>query len=170
MTAEFSKKIYDTYPYLRTIKEMSESELLLFLLYLRADTLTRVNDVVGLDDKDIWNEMLSRGMPGIESAAETLLNDAAEIINDHNYDGVSFRNLENVHRILRFCKGYEHIIIRRTEGEVSTVVEGEEHIDKIIEEITVYPYTTYGTSVSQCGNVMSIITNQDVHYRLRRYN
>lgn len=169
MTAEFSKKIYDTYPYLRTIKEMSESELLLFLLYLRADTLTKVNDVVGLD-KDVWNEMLSRGMPDIECAAEVLLNDVAKIISDHNYDGVSFRNLENVHRILRFCKGYEHIIIRRTEGDVSTVVEGEEHIDKIIEEITVYPYTTYGTSVSQCGNVMSIITNQDVHYRLRRYN
>lgn len=169
MTAEFSKKIYDTYPYLRTIKEMSESELLLFLLYLRADTLTKVNNVAGLD-KDLWNEMLSRGMPDIECAAEVLLNDVAEIISDHNYDGVSFRNLENVHRILQFCKGYEHIIIRRTEGEVSTVVEGEEHIDKIIEEITVYPYTTYGTSVSQCGNVMSIITNQDVHYRLRRYN
>lgn len=169
MTAEFSKKIYDTYPYLRTIKEMSESELLLFLLYLRADTLTKVNNVAGLD-KDLWNEMLSRGMSGIECAAEVLLNDVAEIISDHNYDGVSFRNLENVHRILQFCKGYEHIIIRRTEGEVSTVVEGEEHIDKIIEEITVYPYTTYGTSVSQCGNVMSIITNQDVHYRLRRYN
>lgn len=169
MTAEFSKKIYDTYPYLRTIKEMSESELLLFLLYLRADTLTKVNNVAGLD-KDLWNEMLSRGMSGIECAAEVLLNDVAKIISDHNYDGVSFRNLENVHRILRFCKGYKHIIIRRTEGEVSTVVEGEEHIDKIIEEITVYPYTTYGTSVSQCGNVMSIITNQDVHYRLRRYN
>ena len=169
MTAEFSKKIYDTYPYLRTIKEMSESELLVFLLYLRADTLTKVNNVAGLD-KDLWNEMLSRGMPGIECASEVLLNDVAEIISDHNYDGVSFRNLENVHRILRFCKGYKHIIIRRTEGEVSTVVEGEEHIDKIIEEITVYPYTTYGTSVSQCGNVMSIITNQDVHYRLRRYN
>lgn len=169
MTAEFSKKIYDTYPYLRTIKEMSESELLLFLLYLRADTLTKVNNVAGLD-KDLWNEMLSRGMSGIECAAEVLLNDVAEIISDHNYDGVSFRNLENVHRILQFCKGYEHIIIRRTEGDVSTVVEGEEHIDKIIEEITVYPYTTYGTSVSQCGNVMSIITNQDVHYRLRRYN
>lgn len=169
MTAEFSKKIYDTYSYLRTIKEMSESELLLFLLYLRADTLTKVNNVAGLD-KDLWNEMLSRGMSGIECAAEVLLNDVAEIISDHNYDGVSFRNLENVHRILRFCKGYKHIIIRRTEGEVSTVVEGEEHIDKIIEEITVYPYTTYGTSVSQCGNVMSIITNQDVHYRLRRYN
>lgn len=169
MTAEFSKKIYNTYPYLRTIKEMSESELLLFLLYLRADTLTKVNNVAGLD-KDLWNEMLSRGMSGIECAAEVLLNDVAEIISDHNYDGVSFRNLENVHRILRFCKGYKHIIIRRTEGEVSTVVEGEEHIDKIIEEITVYPYTTYGTSVSQCGNVMSIITNQDVHYRLRRYN
>lgn len=169
MTAEFSKKIYDTYPYLRTIKEMSESELLLFLLYLRADTLTKVNNVAGLD-KDLWNEMLSRGMSGIECAAEVLLNDVAEIISDHNYDGVSFRNLENVHRILRFCKGYKHIIIRRTEGEVSTVVEGEEHIDKIIEEITVYPYTIYGTSVSQCGNVMSIITNQDVHYRLRRYN
>ena len=169
MTAEFSKKIYDTYPYLRTIKEMSESELLLFLLYLRADTLTKVNNVAGLD-KDLWNEMLSRGMPDIECAAEVLLNDVAEIISDHNYDGVSFRNLENVHRILQFCKGYEQIIIRRTEGEVSTVVEGEEHIDKIIEEITVYPYTTYGTSVSQCGNVMSIITNQDVHYRLRRYN
>lgn len=169
MTAEFSKKIYDTYPYLRTINEMSESELLLFLLYLRADTLTKVNNVAGLD-KDLWNEMLSRGMSGIECAAEVLLNDVAEIISDHNYDGVSFRNLENVHRILRFCKGYKHIIIRRTEGEVSTVVEGEEHIDKIIEEITVYPYTTYGTSVSQCGNVMSIITNQDVHYRLRRYN
>lgn len=169
MTAEFSKKIYDTYPYLRTIKEMSESELLLFLLYLRADTLTKVNNVAGLD-KDLWNEMLSRGMSGIECAAEVLLNDVAKIISDHNYDGVSFRNLENVHRILRFCKGYKHIIIRRTEGEVSTVVEGEEHIDKIIEEITAYPYTTYGTSVSQCGNVMSIITNQDVHYRLRRYN
>lgn len=169
MTAEFSKKIYDTYPYLRMIKEMSESELLLFLLYLRADTLTKVNDVTGLD-KDIWNEMLSRGMHYIECASEVLLNDVAEIISDHNYDGVSFRNLENVHRILQFCKGYEHIIIRRTEGDVSTVVEGEEHIDKIIEEITVYPYTTYGTSVSQCGNVMSIITNQDVHYRLRRYN
>ena len=169
MTAEFSKKIYDTYSYLRTIKEMPESELLLFLLYLRADTLTKVNDVTGLD-KDIWNEMLSRGMPYVERASEVLLNDVAKIISDHNYDGVSFRNLENVHRILRFCKGYEHIIIRRTEGEVSTVVEGEEHIDKIIEEITVYPYTTYGTSVSQCGNVMSIITNQDVHYRLRRYN
>lgn len=169
MTAEFSKKIYDTYPYLRTIKEMSESELLLFLLYLRADTLTKVNNVAGLD-KDLWNEMLSRGMSGIECAAEVLLNDVAEIISDHNYDRVSFRNLENVHRILRFCKGYKHIIIRRTEGEVSTVVEGEEHIDKIIEEITAYPYTTYGTSVSQCGNVMSIITNQDVHYRLRRYN
>ena len=169
MTAEFSKKIYDTYPYLRTIKEMSESELLLFLLYLRADTLTKVNNVAGLD-KDLWNEMLSRGMSGIECAAEVLLNDVAEIISDHNYDGVSFRNLENVHRILRFCKGYKHIIIRRTEGEVSTVVEGEEHIDKIIEEITVYPYTPYGTSVSQFGNVMSIITNQDVHYRLRRYN
>lgn len=169
MTAEFSKKIYDTYSYLRTIKEMSESELLLFLLYLRADTLTKVNSIAGLD-KDLWNEMLSRGMSGIECAAEVLLNDVAEIISDHNYDGVSFRNLENVHRILRFCKGYKHIIIRRTEGEVSTVVEGEEHIDKIIEEITVYPYTTYGTSVSQCGNVMSIITNQDVHYRLRRYN
>lgn len=169
MTAEFSKKIYNTYPYLRTIKEMSESELLLFLLYLRADTLTKVNNVAGLD-KDLWNEMLSRGMSGIECAAEVLLNDVAEIISDHNYDGVSFRNLENVHRILRFCKGYKHIIIRRTEGEVSTVVEGEEHIDKIIEEITAYPYTTYGTSVSQCGNVMSIITNQDVHYRLRRYN
>lgn len=169
MTAEFSKKIYDTYPYLRTIKEMSESELLLFLLYLRADTLTKVNNVAGLD-KDLWNEMLSRGMSGIECAAEVLLNDVAEIISDHNYDGVSFRNLENVHRILRFCKGYKHIIIRRTEGEVSTVVEGEEHINKIIEEITVYPYTTYGTSVSQCGNVMSIITNQDVHYRLKRYN
>ena len=169
MTAEFSKKIYDTYSYLRTIKEMSESELLLFLLYLRADTLTKVNNVAGLD-KDLWNEMLSRGMSGIECAAEVLLNDVAKIISDHNYDGVSFRNLENVHRILRFCKGYEHIIIRRTEGEVSTVVEGEEHIDKIIEEITAYPYTTYGTSVSQCGNVMSIITNQDVHYRLRRYN
>lgn len=169
MTAEFSKKIYDTYSYLRTIKEMSESELLLFLLYLRADTLTKVNNVAGLD-KDLWNEMLSRGMSGIECAAEVLLNDVAEIISDHDYDGVSFRNLENVHRILRFCKGYKHIIIRRTEGEVSTVVEGEEHIDKIIEEITVYPYTTYGTSVSQCGNVMSIITNQDVHYRLRRYN
>ena len=169
MTAEFSKKIYDTYSYLRTIKEMPESELLLFLLYLRADTLTKVNNVAGLD-KDLWNEMLSRGMSGIECAAEVLLNDVAEIISDHNYDGVYLRNLENVHRILRFCKGYEHIIIRRTEGEVSTVVEGEEHIDKIIEEITVYPYTTYGTSVSQCGNVMSIITNQDVHYRLRRYN
>ena len=169
MTAEFSKKIYDTYSYLRTIKEMPESELLLFLLYLRADTLTKVNDVTGLD-KDIWNEMLSRGMPYVERASEVLLNDVAKIISDHNYDGVSFRNLENVHRILRFCKGYKHIIIRRTEGEVSTVVEGEEHIDKIIEEITVYPYTTYGTSVSQCGNVMSIITNQDVHYRLRRYN
>ena len=169
MTAEFSKKIYNTYPYLRTIKEMSESELLLFLLYLRADTLTKVNNVAGLD-KDLWNEMLSRGMSGIECAAEVLLNDVAEIISDHNYDGVSFRNLENVHRILRFCKGYKHIIIRRTEREVSTVVEGEEHIDKIIEEITVYPYTTYGTSVSQCGNVMLIITNQDVHYRLRRYN
>lgn len=169
MTAKFSKKIYDTYPYLRTIKEMPESELLLFLLYLRADTLTKVNDVAGLD-KDVWNEMLSRGMPAIECATETLLNDVAEIISDHNYDGVSFRNLENVHRILRFCKGYEHIIIRRTEGEVSTVVEGEEHIDKIIEEITAYPYTTYGTSVSQCGNVMSITTNQDVHYMLRRYN
>lgn len=169
MTAEFSKKIYDTYSYLRTIKEMPESELLLFLLYLRADTLTKVNDVTGLD-KDIWNEMLSRGMPYIECVSEVLLNDVAKIISDHNYDGVSFRNLENVHRILRFCKGYKHIIIRRTEGEVSTVVEGEEHIDKIIEEITVYPYTTYGTSVSQCGNVMSIITNQDVHYRLRRYN
>lgn len=169
MTAEFSKKIYDTYSYLRTIKEMPESELLLFLLYLRADTLTKVNNVAGLD-KDLWNEMLSRGMSSIECAAEVLLNDVAKIISDHNYDGVSFRNLENVHRILRFCKGYEHIIIRRTEGEVSTVVEGEEHIDKIIEEITAYPYTTYGTSVSQCGNVMSIITNQDVHYRLRRYN
>ena len=169
MTAEFSKKIYDTYSYLRTIKEMPESELLLFLLYLRADTLTKVNNVAGLD-KDLWNEMLSRGMSGIECAAEVLLNDVAEIISDHNYDGVSLRNLENVHRILRFCKGYEHIIIRRTEGDVSTVVEGEEHIDKIIEEITAYPYTTYGTSVSQCGNVMSIITNQDVHYRLRRYN
>ena len=157
MTAKFSKKIYDTYPYLRTIKEMPESELLSFLLYLRADTLTKVNDVIGLDE-DIWNEMLSRGMPGIESAAETLLNDAAKIISDHNYDGVSFRNLENVHRILQFCKGHEHIIIRRTEGEVSTVVEGEEHIDKIIEEIELLSIEEGGDDETLVGLAKMLIT------------
>lgn len=165
MTAKFAHDIFELYKNLRTIKEMRESELLSFLIYMRADDINQINAFLGVN-KNMWSNMLQGGIDYIEDASIKLLKDINTILDNDEYTSIKFNNLENIQYIVEFCNQYPRVIGYRTEGSVTEVGEGRECVDRYITELSSAKYSTHGTSISRFGTVMIINTNQDVTFKL----